>query len=122
MLRHVYYPSLRRHVPKTVAACFVFFVSAVFHELLVGVPLHMVRFWAFSGLMFQVRKHPTLGIDKVKGLLVCSHFRVLPSMLQMSQVSRAYLEYYGSHHGFFTAVYTVYIYIYIHICSVHLSS
>lgn len=55
LLRHVYYPALRRHVPKTIAACCVFFVSAVFHELLVGVPLHMVRFWAFSGLMFQVR-------------------------------------------------------------------
>jgi hypothetical protein len=32
----------------------VFFVSAVFHELAVGVPLHMVRFWAFAGIMLQV--------------------------------------------------------------------
>jgi diacylglycerol O-acyltransferase-1 len=32
----------------------VFFVSAVFHELVLGVPLHMVRLWAFSGIMLQV--------------------------------------------------------------------
>ena len=39
---------------KTLAACCVFLVSAIAHELVVGIPLHMVRFWAFSGLMFQV--------------------------------------------------------------------
>jgi hypothetical protein len=33
----------------------VFFVSAVLHELVLGVPLHMVRFWAFGGIMMQVR-------------------------------------------------------------------
>lgn len=33
----------------------VFFVSAVFHELAIGVPLHMVRCWAFAGIMLQVR-------------------------------------------------------------------
>lgn len=32
----------------------VFFVSALFHELVLGVPLHMVRFWAFTGIMLQV--------------------------------------------------------------------
>jgi hypothetical protein len=32
----------------------VFFVSAVFHEVAVGVPLHMVRFHAFAGIMLQV--------------------------------------------------------------------
>ena len=31
----------------------VFFVSAFFHEVLVGVPLHMVRYWAFSGIILQ---------------------------------------------------------------------
>lgn len=34
----------------------VFFISAVFHEVLVGVPLHMLRLWAFWGLMMQVSK------------------------------------------------------------------
>ena len=33
----------------------MFFISAVFHELLVGVPLHMVKCWAFLGIMSQVR-------------------------------------------------------------------
>ncbi len=33
----------------------VFFVSAVFHELVMGVPLHCVRLWAFAGIMLQVR-------------------------------------------------------------------
>lgn len=54
MLRHVYYPALRRGVPRLPAMMLVFFVSAVFHELLVGWPLHMVKGWAFGGVMAQV--------------------------------------------------------------------
>lgn len=54
MLRHVYFPLLRHKVPKFYAGFAVFFISAVFHEVLVGVPLHMVRLWAFWGLMAQV--------------------------------------------------------------------
>lgn len=33
----------------------MFFVSAVGHEVVVGVPLHMLRGWAFWGIMLQVR-------------------------------------------------------------------
>jgi len=33
----------------------VFFVSAIGHEVVVGVPLHMMRGWAFLGIMLQVR-------------------------------------------------------------------
>lgn len=54
MLRHVYFPCLRHRVPKFWAGILVFFVSAVFHEVLVGVPLHMLRMWSFWGIMFQV--------------------------------------------------------------------
>ena len=32
----------------------VFLVSAFFHELLVSVPLHMFRVWAFAGMFLQV--------------------------------------------------------------------
>ena len=32
----------------------VFFVSAVFHELLVSVPCHVFRCWAFLGIMSQI--------------------------------------------------------------------
>eukprot|EP00887_Chlorella_sp_A99_P006596 scaffold3.g6596.t1 len=54
MLRHVYFPCLRHRVPKLWAGIVVFFVSAVFHEVLVGVPLHMLRMWSFWGIMAQV--------------------------------------------------------------------
>ena len=57
MLRHVYFPALRAGVPRVWAGTLVFAVSAFFHELLVGLPLHMVRCWAFVGVMSQVRAH-----------------------------------------------------------------
>ncbi|KAK9805410.1 hypothetical protein WJX73_002289 [Symbiochloris irregularis] len=54
MLRHVYYPSLRLGCPRVMAMLLVFTVSAAFHELLVAWPLHMVKGWAFWGVMAQV--------------------------------------------------------------------
>jgi len=57
MLRHVYQPLLDSGVPKALAGCIVFGISGIFHELLVGVPLHMASFtyaFAFWGIMFQV--------------------------------------------------------------------
>uniref|UniRef100_A0A7R9VM43 O-acyltransferase n=1 Tax=Chlamydomonas euryale TaxID=1486919 RepID=A0A7R9VM43_9CHLO len=54
LLRHVYFPSIRLGCSKMVSMVLVFVVSAFFHELLLGVPLHMVRFWAFTGIMLQV--------------------------------------------------------------------
>ncbi|KAH7619019.1 putative Diacylglycerol O-acyltransferase 1C [Nannochloris sp. 'desiccata'] len=54
MVRHVYFPCIHAGLPKFAAGVIVFFVSAVFHELLVGVPLHMLRGWAFWGIMAQV--------------------------------------------------------------------
>ncbi|GAX78660.1 hypothetical protein CEUSTIGMA_g6098.t1 [Chlamydomonas eustigma] len=54
LLRHVYYPAIRVGLSKWSSMVLVFFVSAVFHELILGVPLHMVRFWAFTGIMLQV--------------------------------------------------------------------
>jgi hypothetical protein len=53
-----HYPGVlcRPPVPLPLpAGLMVFFVSAVFHEVLVGVPLHMLRLWSFWGLMAQVR-------------------------------------------------------------------
>lgn len=44
-------PTPPHHLPP---GLIVFFVSAVFHEVLVGVPMHMVRLWAFWGLMAQI--------------------------------------------------------------------
>ncbi|KAG2424572.1 hypothetical protein HXX76_014452 [Chlamydomonas incerta] len=54
LLRHVYFPAIRAGSSRFNAILLTFFVSAVFHELLLGVPLHMVRLWAFAGIMFQV--------------------------------------------------------------------
>lgn len=54
LLRHVYYPCMRTGMAKHVAGVVVFLVSAVFHELLVGLPLHMLRAWSFIGIMSQV--------------------------------------------------------------------
>lgn len=54
MLRHVYFPATSMGIPKFTAGIIVFFFSAILHEVLVGVPLHMIRGWAFWGLMLQV--------------------------------------------------------------------
>ncbi|KAI3906459.1 hypothetical protein MKX01_029074 [Papaver californicum] len=54
MVRHIYFPCLRHKIPKGVAIVIAFFVSAVFHELCIGVPCHMIKFWAFMGIMLQV--------------------------------------------------------------------
>ena len=54
-------------LPRFNAILLTFFVSAVFHELLLGVPLHMVRLWAFAGIMFQVRPGVGGGSGEFKG-------------------------------------------------------
>ncbi|KAG2493012.1 hypothetical protein HYH03_008675 [Edaphochlamys debaryana] len=54
LLRHVYFPAIRAGVGRFHAIVATFFVSAVFHELILGVPLHLVRLWAFCGIMLQV--------------------------------------------------------------------
>lgn len=54
MLRTVYFPCMRAGLGKSGSVFAVFFVSAVFHELVVGVPLRLFRAWAFLGIMFQI--------------------------------------------------------------------
>ncbi|XP_078432025.1 membrane bound O-acyl transferase (MBOAT) family protein [Wolffia australiana] len=54
MVRHIYLPCLRNGLPKTAAVIIAFLVSAIFHELLIAVPCHIFKFWAFIGIMFQV--------------------------------------------------------------------
>jgi diacylglycerol O-acyltransferase-1 len=62
MVRHVYFPCIHAGLPRFTAGVIVFFVSAVFHEVLVGVPLHMLRGWAFWGIMAQV---PMMWVTEV---------------------------------------------------------
>ncbi|KAG0503521.1 hypothetical protein HPP92_003593 [Vanilla planifolia] len=54
MIRHVYFPCIRNGMSKGVANIVSFFVSAIFHELCVGVPCHVFTFWAFMGIMLQI--------------------------------------------------------------------
>ncbi|XP_020694007.1 diacylglycerol O-acyltransferase 1A isoform X3 [Dendrobium catenatum] len=54
MVRHMYFPCIRNGLPKGAASVVSFFVSAVFHELCVGVPCHIFTLWAFMGIMLQV--------------------------------------------------------------------
>lgn len=55
MLRTIFFPLVRRGAPRLVSLLVVFLISAVMHELAVGVPLRMLRGWAFWGMMAQVR-------------------------------------------------------------------
>ncbi|KAK3302009.1 MBOAT, membrane-bound O-acyltransferase family-domain-containing protein [Chaetomium strumarium] len=52
--RHVYYPLRSRGWNHTTASTAVFLVSAVLHELLVGVPTHNMIGVAFLGMMMQL--------------------------------------------------------------------
>lgn len=63
MLRTVYYPALSYGVGRDVAMLLVFFVSAVFHEIAVAVPLKLTRNfpWSFVGILGQVRLWISLG-------------------------------------------------------------
>eukprot|EP00158_Paraphelidium_tribonemae_P001906 Partr_v1_DN24941_c0_g1_i1_m45511 putative o-acyltransferase len=54
--RHVYVPfrANHPHSPKWIANMIAFFISAVGHEVIVGVPTHLIHGWAFFGMMAQV--------------------------------------------------------------------
>jgi len=61
MVRHLYFPLLRAGLGRSQAMLLVFTFSAVFHELLVSVPFHMLRFYAFGAMLGQI---PLVGITK----------------------------------------------------------
>jgi len=52
--RHLFLPMLRSGYSKLHASLAVFLLSAFFHELLVSVPLRMIKLWAFMGMLTQV--------------------------------------------------------------------
>lgn len=53
--RHVYIP-LRKAYPKSpwIANTAAFFISAIGHEVVVGVPTHIFQGWAFLGMISQI--------------------------------------------------------------------
>lgn len=61
LVRHLYFPCIRRKISKSSAMFIVFLFSAIVHELLVSVPFHIVRPWSFLGMMAQI---PLVGLTK----------------------------------------------------------
>ncbi len=59
LARHVYFPIMRTGAPRSVALFITFLFSAAAHELLIGVPCHLLRGWAFLGILAQV---PLIGL------------------------------------------------------------
>jgi diacylglycerol O-acyltransferase 1 len=75
LIRHVYFPCLRRKISRPAATFVVFLLSAVMHEVLVSVPFHMIRPWSFLGMLGQIplvtltkqleRKYPGSSLGNV---------------------------------------------------------
>ena len=55
-VRHLYKPLLNRGFSSFKASFVVFLVSAALHEYLVSVPLRMFKYYAFVGMLLQVRE------------------------------------------------------------------
>lgn len=62
MLRHLYLPLTGAGFSKTAAGLVVFFISAIYHEYLIGVPLQIVSYWAFLAMMSQA---PLIIVQKL---------------------------------------------------------
>lgn len=60
--RHVYIPSVKRGMSPAVCQLIVFFISAVLHEVLVGVPTHAITGFAFWGMFGQI---PLIALTRV---------------------------------------------------------
>jgi diacylglycerol O-acyltransferase-1 len=54
LARHVYFPAMRAGCTRRGAMLITFIFSAVAHELVVGVPCHVLRAWAFAGIVGQL--------------------------------------------------------------------
>lgn len=57
-VRHIYKPLLRAGYRKGFVAFCVFLFSAVFHEVIISVPLQRVRFYSAAGMLMQVPLTP----------------------------------------------------------------
>lgn len=60
-IRHMYNPLLKRGYSKNTAMILVFLISALAHEFLVCVPLHLISFYAFLAMLLQA---PTIYFEK----------------------------------------------------------
>ncbi len=57
IIRHVYIPIKSITGSRYAGILASFFVSAIFHEVLIAVPLHRIKGYAFFGMLAQVRLH-----------------------------------------------------------------
>lgn len=66
--RHLYIPMLKRGWPQFQSSAMVFFVSAVLHEVLVGIPTHSILGVAFVAMIFQIPMIlVTAPLEKMQG-------------------------------------------------------
>ncbi|KAF9193817.1 hypothetical protein BGZ51_002140 [Haplosporangium sp. Z 767] len=52
--RHVYLPMLTSGVSPLAAMFVIFTISAIMHEVVIGLPTHMLYGYAFAGMFFQI--------------------------------------------------------------------
>ncbi|KAK3819867.1 MAG: MBOAT, membrane-bound O-acyltransferase family-domain-containing protein [Benniella sp.] len=52
--RHVYLPMVTSGTKPVVASFIIFTISAILHEVLIGIPTHMIYGYAFAGMFFQI--------------------------------------------------------------------
>ena len=51
---HIYLPLVNNGFSPSIASFSVFFVSAIFHELIISIPFHTIKAWAFTAMMVQM--------------------------------------------------------------------
>lgn len=54
MVAHVYLPLTHRGWSTSVASFMVFFISAIGHEVIISIPFHTMKTWAFTAMMAQM--------------------------------------------------------------------
>jgi len=54
LVRHLYFPCIRNGISKKGATFMVFLFSAIMHELIISIPFHMIKTYAFLGMMSQI--------------------------------------------------------------------
>ena len=72
--RHIYVPFRIRYPksPRWIAHSISFFISAIGHEIVIGVPTHIIKGWAFGGMMFQI---PLIWLSEVINYYETTHFQ-----------------------------------------------
>lgn len=61
--RHLYHPLTKSYgLSSTLTFCLIFFVSAILHEIIIGVPARVHNLFAFFGMMLQI---PAILLSKV---------------------------------------------------------